>query len=107
MNVIAAVPEVPFLADIRRGTVLTDEDPYDEVTRYLKVHRDQVETVFRTLSFVDVALPVVAGGEAGVADVATVCLATAVGTAGWPARGSASLETHAPSPSNAATAKSG
>ena len=55
-DVIAAVPEVPFLADIRRGTVLTDEDPYDEVTRYLKVHRDQVETVFRTLSFVDVAL---------------------------------------------------
>ena len=45
-----------ILADMRRATELTDENPYHEITRYLKVHRDQVETVFRTLSFVDVAL---------------------------------------------------
>ena len=55
-DVIAALPQVPFLCDVRRATQLTDTDPYQEITRYLKVHRDQVETVFRTISFVDVAL---------------------------------------------------
>jgi len=55
-DVIAALPEVPFLCDMRRATQLTDTEPYQEIARYLKVHRDQVETAFRTLSFVDLAL---------------------------------------------------
>lgn len=55
-DVIAALPEVPFLADIRRATELTDTAPYNEISRYLKVHRDQVDAVFRTLSLFDVAL---------------------------------------------------
>jgi cephalosporin-C deacetylase len=52
----ACIPEVPFLADIRRATEITEADPYAEVVRYLKVHRDHVEDALRTLSFFDVAL---------------------------------------------------
>src|SRR5207237_3699906 len=45
-----------FLADMRRATELTDTAPYNEIARFLKVHRDKVETVFHTLSYFDVAL---------------------------------------------------
>jgi len=45
--------DVPFLCHIRRGVELTDEDPYAEVARYLRVHRDHTAEVFRTLSYVD------------------------------------------------------
>ena len=55
-DVAAVIPEVPFLADIRHATEITDSDPYAEVARYLRAHRDQVETVFRTLAYFDVAL---------------------------------------------------
>jgi cephalosporin-C deacetylase len=55
-DVAAAIPEVPFLADIRRATEISDAEPYSEIVRYLKVHRDSVEAAFRTLSFFDVAL---------------------------------------------------
>ena len=30
-----------------------DEMPYQEIVRYCKVHRDQVDTVFETLSYFD------------------------------------------------------
>jgi cephalosporin-C deacetylase len=55
-DIVAAVPEVPFLADMRRATELVDTPPYNEISRYLRVHRDHVEAVFRTLSFFDVTL---------------------------------------------------
>jgi cephalosporin-C deacetylase len=55
-DVFAAVPEVPFLADIRRATKLIDTRPYSEIVRYLEVHRDSVDAVFRTLNLIDVAL---------------------------------------------------
>jgi cephalosporin-C deacetylase len=45
--------DVPFLCHFRRGIELTDEDPYAEVARYLRVHRDHTAEVFRTLSYVD------------------------------------------------------
>jgi cephalosporin-C deacetylase len=50
-----AAPDVPFLADFPRATTLIDKDPYAEIARYLKAHRDHVEQVFRTLSYFDVA----------------------------------------------------
>ncbi|WP_069386664.1 acetylxylan esterase [Cellulosimicrobium cellulans] len=53
---VAAMPDVPFLSHYRRAVETTDRDPYGEVRRYLAVHRDAEETVFRTLSYVDVAL---------------------------------------------------
>jgi cephalosporin-C deacetylase len=49
----AAMPEVPFLCHYRRATEITDAHPYIEISRYCQVHRHQVETVFRTLSYFD------------------------------------------------------
>src|SRR5262249_38154332 len=48
-----AAPDVPFLCDFPRATTLIDKDPYGEIARYLKVHRDHVDQVFRTLAYFD------------------------------------------------------
>ena len=48
-----ALVDVPFLCHIRRAVEVSDSDPYREVARYLAVHRDHVERVFQTLSYVD------------------------------------------------------
>jgi len=53
-GVRAAMPDVPFLAHPRRGAEITNSRPYSELSDYCAVHSDQVETVFRTLSYVDV-----------------------------------------------------
>jgi cephalosporin-C deacetylase len=55
-DVVAAMPDVPFLADFRRAATIVDTEPYAEITRYLKTHRDQVEQVFRTLAYFDAAI---------------------------------------------------
>lgn len=52
-RVAGAVIDVPFLCHIRRGVELSDSDPYQEIARYLSVHRDHDDAVFRTLSYVD------------------------------------------------------
>ncbi len=44
---------VPFLCDFPRATRITDEFPYQEIVRYLAVHRGQAESVFDTLSYFD------------------------------------------------------
>ena len=49
----AALPDVPFLCHYRRATEITDENPYNEIARFCKVHRDKVETVFDTLAYFD------------------------------------------------------
>ena len=48
-----ALPDVPFLCHYRRAVEMIDTDPYHEITRYCKTHRDQIETVFSTLSYFD------------------------------------------------------
>jgi cephalosporin-C deacetylase len=55
-DLFAVLPDVPFLSDFRRATSLVDTHPYAEIARYLKAHRDHVDTVFRTLSYFDVAV---------------------------------------------------
>jgi len=45
--------DVPFLCHYRRATQITDTEPYVEIVRYLKVHREKVEQVFRTLGYFD------------------------------------------------------
>ncbi|GLY57912.1 MAG: acetylxylan esterase [Cellulosimicrobium funkei] len=55
-GLVAALPDVPFLCHYRRAVEITDRDPYRELTRYLAVHRDAEETVFRTLSYLDGAV---------------------------------------------------
>ena len=52
-EVTAVMPDVPFLCHYRRATEITDEAPYSELARYCRVHRDKVDTVFRTLSYFD------------------------------------------------------
>lgn len=52
-DLVGAAPDVPFLCDFPRATTLIDKDPYAEVARYLKTHRDHVDQAFRTLSYFD------------------------------------------------------
>ncbi len=52
-DVEAAMPDVPFLCHYRRATEIVDSYPYQEIARFCNVHRDKVETVFRTLSYFD------------------------------------------------------
>ena len=52
-GLVGAMPDVPFLCHFARAVGLTDADPYQEVVRYLAVHRDAVEQTFRTLSYFD------------------------------------------------------
>jgi cephalosporin-C deacetylase len=55
-DVHACLPDVPFLCDFPRATSIVDSHPYHEIVTYLKVHRDHVERVFRTLSYFDGAV---------------------------------------------------
>lgn len=55
-GVRAAMPDVPFLSDFRRAAEITPQPPFTEIAGYLKVHRDRVEQVFRTLSYFDVSV---------------------------------------------------
>ncbi|UGS25765.1 acetylxylan esterase [Microbacterium resistens] len=52
-GLVAAMPDVPFLSHFERAVGLTDRDPYDEIVRYLSVHRGAASTVFETLSYFD------------------------------------------------------
>ena len=52
-DLAAVVPDVPFLCDFPRATTLIDADPYGEIARYLKAHRDHTEQVARTLDYFD------------------------------------------------------
>lgn len=52
-RVAAVLPDVPFLCDFRRSAESTPSAPFTEIARYLSVHRDHIDRVFRTLSFFD------------------------------------------------------
>lgn len=52
-DLAAALIDVPFACHFPRAVGLTDADPYGEVARYLAVHRDREDVVFRTLSYLD------------------------------------------------------
>lgn len=53
-GVMAAMPDVPFLAHFERAMAMTDEMPYAELAAFCRTHRDQIGEVFKTLSYVDV-----------------------------------------------------
>ncbi len=55
-DLVAVMPDVPFLSDFPRATTLKDTDPYGEIGRYLKAHRDHVDTVEASLAYFDVAI---------------------------------------------------
>lgn len=52
-KVFAAMPDVPFLCNFRKATEMVDTYPYHEITLYCRVHRNEVEQVFSTLSYFD------------------------------------------------------
>lgn len=52
-EVVAAMPDVPFLCHYRRATEIVDNYPYKEIAEYCHIHRDKVDTVFNTLSYFD------------------------------------------------------
>jgi cephalosporin-C deacetylase len=52
-DVQAVMPDVPFLCHYRRATEITDSYPYQEIARYLMIHREQTDMVFSTLSYFD------------------------------------------------------
>jgi cephalosporin-C deacetylase len=52
-DLVAAMPDVPFLCHYRHATEITDGYPYAEITQYCKVHRDHIERAFNTLSYFD------------------------------------------------------
>ncbi|MEH3089529.1 MAG: acetylxylan esterase [Microbacterium arborescens] len=52
-GLVAVMPDVPFLCHFERAVGMTGQDPYNEVVRYLAVHRGAEERVFETLSYFD------------------------------------------------------
>ena len=52
-DVAAVAAFVPFLCDFPRATRITDAYPYREIADYLRIHRDEVASVHRTLSYFD------------------------------------------------------
>lgn len=54
-NVSALLADVPFLCHFSRAIEITDSDPYAEIARYLRAHRDHRDAVLRTLSYFDCA----------------------------------------------------
>ena len=52
-NLLATMPDVPFLSNFRRAVGLAGRDPYLEIARYLSVHRDYVKPAFDTLDYFD------------------------------------------------------
>jgi cephalosporin-C deacetylase len=54
-DVVAAMPDVPFLTHFRRAVQIVDSRPYGEITQYLSVRRDPglEATLWTTLSYLD------------------------------------------------------
>ena len=52
-SVKVCLPDVPFLCHYHRAATITANDPYGEIMRYLKTHRDKVEVAFKTLAYFD------------------------------------------------------
>jgi len=52
-DVDGLITNVPFLTHMRRAIDITDAEPYQEIVRYLAVHRGSPEQVLATLAYVD------------------------------------------------------
>ncbi len=52
-SVALAMPDVPYLCHYKVAIEKADRDPYQEITRYLHVHRDKVATVLGNLDYFD------------------------------------------------------
>jgi cephalosporin-C deacetylase len=75
-DVVAAMPDVPFLTNYRRAVRITDGFPYGEITKYLSIHREHADAVWRTFSYLDgvsFARRATAPGLFSVALMDTIC----------------------------------
>ena len=52
-DILLAMPEVPFMCHWRRAIEITDSDPYHEIVRFARIHREQADRIFATLSYFD------------------------------------------------------
>jgi cephalosporin-C deacetylase len=52
-DLVAVMPDVPFLCHFQRAVDICEENPYIEITRYLAVHRGAAPIAFSTLSYFD------------------------------------------------------
>ncbi|MEY9861672.1 cephalosporin-C deacetylase [Catenulispora sp. GAS73] len=52
-DLAGVITDVPFMQHIRYATEITDGYPYKEIAEFCKVHRDKVERVFDTISYLD------------------------------------------------------
>jgi cephalosporin-C deacetylase len=52
-DLIATMPDVPFLCDFPRAIRIADRGPYRELATFVKVHRGDLAAVMRTLSYFD------------------------------------------------------
>jgi cephalosporin-C deacetylase len=52
-DLVAVMPDVPFLCHFRHATEITDSFPYSEIQNYCRIHRGKIETVFNTLAYFD------------------------------------------------------
>ncbi|MBK5250949.1 MAG: alpha/beta fold hydrolase [Actinomycetales bacterium] len=52
-DVQGVLADVPFMQHVRRAVEITPATPYAELSEYLAVHREEVEQVWRTISYVD------------------------------------------------------
>ena len=52
-DLAALYAQAPFLSDVRRATLITGGPPYNEISKYLSAHRDEIEQVFDVLSYFD------------------------------------------------------
>lgn len=52
-DLVAVLPDVPFLCHYRRATDITNGYPYQEIVQYCRRHRNKIETVFNTLAYFD------------------------------------------------------
>lgn len=54
-DLVAVMPDVPFMCQIDRAITITDAYPYREVVDYLHVHRHAEQRVLDTLAYLDAA----------------------------------------------------
>jgi cephalosporin-C deacetylase len=55
-DLAGALVDVPFLCHFRRAVSITDNDPYAEITRYLRRNRHDAAAAFATLRYFDGAV---------------------------------------------------
>lgn len=53
-DLLAAMPNVPFMSHFSRAIRLIETEPYNEIAHYLKIHRQKIDSVMRTLGYFDV-----------------------------------------------------